>query len=218
MKRVFVLVLVSSVCLGCQSGGSRQPATTISSVPPVSPANNAVADNSNANQAEASPSTSPSAPNSMVSTLGRIWQAVGFAPAATAEPAPTSPEIARFNNFVGAISTQTSQLNISDPPEVTRQKAQGILTTLGDWDSVLAAGRSMGLVNDATAELLTGYVTRLTTETQKLLQFAPQAETINAIKQIGGSLGAVYNNVQGLWSQGASVSQAIWGGGNQQPQ
>ena len=119
--------------------------------------------------------------------------------------------MARFNSFVGTISTQTSQLNINDPPQVTRQKAEGILTTLRDWDSVLAAGRSIGVINDATAEMLTRSVQRLTAETQKLVQYAPRPETIDAVKQLGASLGAAYSGVQGILAQGSSVTQALMG-------
>ena len=120
--------------------------------------------------------------------------------------------MARLNGFVSAISTQTSQLNINDPPEVTRQKAEALLATLGDWESVLAAGRSVGMISDSTANLLTSSVQRLTAETQKLAQYAPHPDTINAVKQLGGSLGAVYQSVQGILAQGSTVSQALLGG------
>lgn len=219
MKKGFALALSCLVCMGCQSGGETQPGSAYSSAAPAA-ANNPVAAAATAD--EAIETTSGGAPSNgstssvsgiatAASTLGKIWKAVGFQRPAPAEPAPISPEMARFNGFVGAISTQTRELNINDPPEVTRQKAQAILTTLRDWDSVLAAGRKIGVVNDATAALLTNSVERLAAETQKLVAYAPSPETIDAVKQLGGSLGAAYSRVQGILAQGATVSQALLG-------
>ena len=215
MKKVVALMLTSVVCLGCQSGGQRQTGLASASVPPAAPASNAVAGVPAANETAANETAeNETAANgggvaAVTGTIGRIWNAVGFQQPASAQPAPVSPEMARFNNFVGAIATQTSQLNVADPPEVTRQKAEAILGTLRDWDSVLAAGRSMGLLNDSTAGLLTRSVQRLTAETQKLVQYAPRPETIDAVKQLGGSLGAAYSGIQGILAQRGSVSQGL---------
>lgn len=216
MKKVFALTLACTVCLGCQAGGQRKPGSAFSSTTPAAssaPATSAVAGDAGTNQTNGTGASSVMA--SAAGTLGKIWNVVSFQQPAPAEPAPVSPEMARFNSFVGAISAQTSQLNVNDPPEVTRQKAEGILTTLRDWDSVLAAGRSIGVINDATANLLTNSVQRLTAETQKLVQFAPRPETIDAVKQIGGGLSAAYSSVQGILAQGSTVSQGLVGGSPQ---
>jgi len=212
MNKAFALTLTFVVCLGCQSGGQRQSDSAfVSSAPDSAAATN----NSNAVATGPAESNTGGGVTAVASKIGQIWNAVGFTRPEPAEPAPVSPEMARFNGFVNAITTQTSQLNINDPPEVTRQKAEGILTTLRDWDSVLAAGRSVGVINDTTAELLTSTVQHLTAETQKLIQYAPSQQTVDAVKQIGGKLGAVYSSVQGILAQGSTVSQALLGG---QPQ
>ena len=215
MKKVFALLLSCAFCVGCQSGGPRWPGAAVTSTPPVpgAAANDVAAVAPAATNATAASATGT--PATQVSTLGKIWNAIAFQQPAPTEPAPVSPEMARFNAFVSTIGTQSSQLSVNDPPEVTRQKAEALMTTLRDWDSVLAAGRSIGLVNDATANLLTSTVQRLTAETQKLVQYAPHPETINAVQQLGGSLVAAYANVQGIFARGASLSQALQGGGVQ---
>jgi hypothetical protein len=233
-EKVFTLTLFCLVCSGCQSGGQGWPGSAFTSTPPV--ADGATASSMAANgptgtaTSPAGTATSVAASNGVtpnstptgaagetqpVSPFGKIWKAISFQQPAPETPPPVSPEMARFNSFIGAIGAQTSQLNINDPPQVTRQKATAILTTLRDWDSVLAAGRSMGVINDATASLLTTTVERLTVETQKLVQYAPSPETINAVKQLGGSLGAAFSSVQGILAQGTTVSQAFLGGSPQ---
>jgi len=211
MKKVFALGLTCLVCLGCQSGGAGGIGSAFSSTPPA--AQGTAAGNLAANGTTATPPSAPDngATSAPVSTLGKIWQAVSFQQPAAEKPAAVSPEMARFNGFVSAITSQTSQLSVSDSPEVTRQKAEAILTTLQDWDSVLAAGRSIGVINDATANMLTTSVQRLAAETQKLVQYAPHPDTINAVKQLGGSLGATYASVQGFLSQGSTLSQSLLG-------
>ncbi len=234
MKKVFAFTLLCGVCVGCQSGGQGWPGSALSSKPPVSggaadttlassgggtaPAtassgtSNAVAA---ANAGNANAAGADGVEATPISTMGKIWRAIAFQQPAEETPAPVSPEVARFNNFVGAITTQTSQLNINDPPQITRQKAQAILTTLNDWDSILAAGRSVGVINDATAELVTSGVQRLKAETQKLVQYAPHPQTIDAVKQLGTNLGAAYSSIQGILAQGSTVSQALLGGSPQ---
>lgn len=218
MKKAFTLVVSCLVCLGCQSGGETQPGSPYSSAAPA-PANNAVTTAATATGTAGPASTGAASSgggiSTAASTISKIWKAVAFQSTPSPEPAPISPEMTRFNQFVGAVSTQTSQLNINDPPEVTRQKAGQILTTLRDWDSVLAAGRKMGVINDATASLLTNSVERLTAKTQELVTFAPNPATIDAVKQLGGSLGAAYSSVQGILAQGSTVSQALLGGSTQ---
>ncbi len=237
MKKVFTFALFCLVCTGCQSGGQGWPGSALSTGPSAArgtastnlastegaaatgttataaattaPGANATA----ANAGHAAPATTATSGEraSALSTMGKIWRAISFQQPDAETPPATSPEVARFNAFVTSISNQTSQLNINDPPEVTRQKAQAILATLGDWDSVLAAGRSVGVINDATAELITTSVQRLKAETEKLVKYAPHPQTIEAVKQLGGSLGAAYQGVQGILAQGANLTQAFQG-------
>ena len=49
---------------------------------------------------------------------------------------------------------RSEELNVNDPPGVTRQKAMGILEALRPWANLLAAGRSTGLINDGIADYL----------------------------------------------------------------
>jgi len=132
-------------------------------------------------------------------SLGRFLQLVGWRQASDAESSLIPKEVLQLGQVVNSAVAQASQLNINDPPEVTRQKAQAILESLKPWDSTLAAGRSVGLVNDETAGLLNSYVGQLKAEVQKLVQYMPTPETIVAVQQLAANLQATVGPLMAMF-------------------
>ena len=117
-----------------------------------------------------------------------MFQMVGLQKPAEPAPSLLPPEVANLGNVINTVTAKSAELNVNDPPEVTRQKAQAILDSLQGWDSTLAASNSTGLVSNEMAQTLNTWVSQIRGQAQQLVQYMPRPETIAAIQQLAGSL------------------------------
>lgn len=198
MKKQTALILTCVTLLGCQSAGRRlqtafqTPETTEVTV------------------SETTPTERSEAPDRGFS-LRRVLQFAGFDRSAEGETSLVPREVVQLSDMVDATVEKASQLSVNDPPEVTRQKAQGILASLSSWDGALAAGRSLGVVNDKTAQVLNGFVAQLRAETQKLVQQGANPETIAAVQHLAGNLKATAGNMAAIFSEGTEAYRSLVG-------
>jgi hypothetical protein len=140
-----------------------------------------------------------------------MFQMAGFQKPAAPAPTVVPQEVVNLGNVISAVTAKSAELNVNDPPEVTRQKAQAILESLQPWDSTLAASHSTGLVTNQMAETMNGWVGQIRGEAQKLVQYVPNPETIASIQQLAGSLNSTFGNISSMLNQGSAVSQAFLG-------
>lgn len=194
----FALLTSLMLLAGCQS---TDKADQIAATPPSHPQAPA------ANQADSQPANQPGGGFS----FGNVMRMAGFQQggqgtggqgAAGQAAAGTAggwlpPEVMNLSNVVNTIAARSAELSINDPPEVTRQKAIGILDSLRPWDSMMAAGRSVGLINDQTAQQLNSFVGPLRAELQKLIDKPPSVQTIGAVQYLARGLQTSVNGLMG---------------------
>ena len=196
MRRELALLLSVACCFGCTTPGAKPPALA-SQPAPATPANAAAAD--------------PASEGSGFS-LTRMLEFAGFQRTEKPQPSLIPQEVVDLSNVINTVSAKSAELNMNDPPEVTRQKAQAILEALAPWDSTLAAGHSAGFLNTETAQMLNNWASQLRVEAQKLVHYVPTPETIGAIQHLAGSLNATVGNISKMLGQGQTISQAFLGG------
>lgn len=198
--RSALLLSLSLICgVGCSTPGN--PAQSwFSRAAPQTPAAQ-VAEN----QAPAEES-----PNSGFS-FSRMMQLVGFQSPEASAPGVVPQAVVDLGGVINTVTAKSAELNVNDPPEVTRQKAQAILESLQGWDSTLAASNSTGLINNEMAHTLNTWVGQIRGEAQKLVQYAPSPETIGVIQHLARTLSSTFGNVTSMLNQGNAVSQAIRG-------
>ena len=199
MKRCSLLTLAIVCFVGCTMPGSRTNPLISQSSPQAPPAQVAVTQ------------TTPNEGQNAGFSFSRMLQMAGFQKPDAPAPSLVPQELVDLGNVITAVSAKSAELNVNDPPEVTRQKAQGILETLQGWDGTLAASTSTGLVNSQLAQTLNTWVGQLRGEAQKLVQYMPNPETIAAIQQLAGSLTSTFGNLSSMLNQGNAVSQALLG-------
>lgn len=199
MKRSFLLTLTLGCFVGCTLPGTH-PKPLVSQTSPQTPAAQVA-------QTQATPNESQNAGFS----FSRMFQMAGFQKPETPAPSLVPQEVVDLGNVINTVTAKSAELNVSDPPEVTRQKAQAILESLQGWDSTLAASTSTGLVNSQLAQTLNTWVGQLRGEAQKLVQYVPNPQTIAAIQQLSGSLNSTFANISSMLNQGSAVSQAFLG-------
>jgi hypothetical protein len=122
-------------------------------------------------------------------------------------PGIMPPVITEVGNTIDAVLIQANDLNIQDPPELTAQKAQGLLTSLGSWERLLASART--LMNEDTATALNGLVGQLRGRLQSLIQNGANPETIAAVQHLAGQLKQGYGGLSALFSDGSAAYQAL---------
>ncbi len=200
MSKKLMVTISLALCLGCKSGGS--------GLPLMSPAPAA------SEPLTAAPSQQDQAPafsfRRAMQLVGLSGLGSGTAPAQNTGLLP--PEFVQLSATVNSIVTRAAELNARDPAHVTVQKAQAIMESLRPWDAAMTAAKSVGLVNDTTAQPLEMLVAQLRANTQQLLQFGSQPEIIAAIQQLAGQLKSSYSGVAQLFSHG-SMHRARVGSG-----
>jgi hypothetical protein len=192
-KRV-LLIISLALCGGCKAGGAAL--SFLSNVPAAS---------------EPATATTTEAESPKFS-FRRAMQLVGFSPdAPEASPSLLPNELVQLGTAVNTLATHASQLNAEDPAHVTVQKARSIMDSIRPFDSALAAAKSLGFVNDATAQPLQLLVQQLRVHTQQLLQFGSQPEAIAAIQQLGRQLMNSYSAVTKMFAGGSAAYNALMG-------
>ncbi len=144
-------------------------------------------------------------------SFAKMFQMAGFQKPATPAPSLVPQEVVVLGNVINTVTAKSAELNVNDPPEVTREKAQAILDSLQGWDSTLAASNSTGFVNNEMAQTLNAWVSQLRAQAQQLVQYMPNPETIAAIQQLAGSLNSTFGTINAAVNQGNAVSQAFLG-------
>lgn len=198
MQQQTVLIVACMLCLGCQSAGRRQQVAAQPAATEIT-------------AQEAGGQQAPSENPERGFSLRRVLQFAGLQQPQEEPRSVVPPEIVQLSDVVNATAARASQLNINDPPEVTRQKAQGILDSLRPWGSLLAAGQSLGLVNADTARVLNGFVGQLKVETQKLVQSGANPQTIAAVQQLAGNLKSTFGSVAAIFAQGTTAYRSLMG-------
>lgn len=199
MRRYLLLTLTLACFMGCTTTGNRWN-PFVSQNDPQTPAAQ-VAENQ----------TTPSQSQDTGFSFSRMIQMAGFQKPATPAPSLLPQEIVNLGEVINTVTAKSAELNVNDPPEVTRQKAQAILASLQVWDSTLAASHSTGLVTNEMAQTLNTWVGQIRGEAQKLVQYVPNPETIAAIQQLAGSLNSTFGNINSMLTQGNAASQALLG-------
>jgi len=199
MKRGLLLTLTLICFAGCAASGNRWD-PFISQSSPETPAAQ-VAENQ----------TTPNESQDSGFSFSKMFQMAGFQKPATPAPTLVPQEVVNLGNVISAVTAKSAELNVNDPPEVTRQKAQAILESLQVWDSTLAASHSTGLITNEMAQTMNGWVGQIRGEAQKLVQYVPNPNTIAAIQQLAGSLNSTFGNISSMLNQGSAVSQAFLG-------
>lgn len=150
----------------------------------------------------------------------RAMQLVGFGNTPSQDTTPASlmanslvpNELVRLSATVNDIVARASQLDVNDPAHITAQKAQAIMEALDPWDSVMAAARSLGMVNEATLRPLQILVEQLRIQTVNLLQVGSRPETVAAIQHLAGQLKSSFAGVSALMAEGGAAYNALMGG------
>ncbi len=199
MRRDLLLTLTLVCFVGCASPGKSWNPFVAQNAPQTP-----------ATQVAANPTT-PDASQDEGFSFTRMMQLAGFQKSETPAPSLVPQEVVNLGNVINTVTAQSAELNVNDPPEVTRQKAQAILESLQAWDSTLAASHSTGLVTSEVAQTLNGWVGQLRGEAQKLVEYVPSPETIVAIQQLAASLNSTFGTVSSMLNQGNAVSQAFLG-------
>ena len=189
-RNSWFLTGVLCAALGCQSSGSGHPAVeTVTSAPAVAP------------EPQVAEETSDGF------SIGRALRWVAFWQPEEDEAGPVPQEIANLSGVVDSIVARASELSVHDPPEVTRQKAQAILHATRPWDSLLAAGRSVGLINDQMAHQLNQWVLPIKAKATQLAQHGTHPETIGAVQQLAHGLNSSFQSLSSALDQGAAAYQ-----------
>lgn len=203
MRRTLLLTLTLVCFAGCTAGSRTNP--FVSQTTPQPPATQFAE-----TQTAGTPAATEETPTEGFS-FSKMFQMVGFQKPETPAPSLVPQEVVNLGNVINDVTAQSAALNVNDPPEVTRQKAQAILESLQTWDSTLAASNSTGLVNNEMAQTLNGWVGEIRARAEQLVQYMPNPETITAIQQLAGSLSSTFGTVNAMLNQGNAVSQAFMG-------
>lgn len=200
MRREFLLILSLACLAGCAA--QRELFSTADSPPTTSQI------------AAAQPA--PAEAQSEGFSFSKVFQMVGFqkpeAETLPAAPSLVPPQVTNLGNMINVVTERSAQLNVNDPPEVTRQKAQAILESLQTWDNTLAAGYSTGLVNNEMARTLDNWVAQIRGAAQNLVQYGANPQTIASIQQLSANLRSTFGNISTMLNQGGAISQAFLGG------
>lgn len=154
-------------------------------------------------------------------SVDKMLQFVGFKKDASQQTAPSAAAaqgvmpaaVQQVQGAVNEVAGRAAELNANDPPEVTRQKAIGILDTLQQLDGQLAQGKAAGTIDDQTLRMLAPVVVRVRDAAQRLVQYVPTPQTIGQVQQLAGNLHSVASTVGGVFGQVNSVRQAFSGPG-----
>ncbi len=199
MRRDLLLTLTLICFVGCTASGNRWNPFVAHSDPQIPAA-----------QVAQNPPT-PTQSQETGFSFSRMFQMAGFQTPETPAPSLLPQEIVNLGEVINTVTAKSAELNVNDPPEVTRQKAQAILESLQGWDSTLAASHSTGLVTSEMAQTLNSWVGQIRGEAQKLVQYVPNPQTIAAIQQLAGSLNSTFGNINSMLNQSGAVSQAFLG-------
>ena len=170
MRSKLAVALVLVVFVGCKSSGTNQP---LASKVPLT-AEEALVKQMTATESEQGFSFR----NMMASFMRPSGQDSGLVP----------PQLVQLTATANTVVAQAAELNMNDPPAVTAEKAQKILTALSPWENLLATAKSMGLVTDETAGPLQAVVEQIRLHAGSLIQLGAQPETIAAIQHLAGQL------------------------------
>jgi hypothetical protein len=130
---------------------------------------------------------------------------------ATDQPATTgmlSPEVVALGNLIQDVAGRAAELNANDPPEVTQQKAGGILQALQGWDGQVARSQASGSLSEGTSRLLNSFVAQIRGQADRLLKHAPTPENIAAVQQTASNLYAAGQTLGGIMQQVNSIPNA----------
>ncbi|MEO8494502.1 MAG: hypothetical protein ABI614_05505 [Planctomycetota bacterium] len=199
MRRDLLLTLTLVCFAGCAGAENRWDPFTSQTTPPTPPAQLA------ANQG------APAASQETGFSFSRMFQTVGFQKPETPAPSLLPKEVVDLGTVINNVTAKSAELNVNDPPEVTRQKAQAILDSLQGWDNTLAASHSTGWINNEMAQRMNTWVGQIRGEAQKLVQYVPNPATIAAVQQLAGSLGSAFGRINAMLNQGSAASQAVSG-------
>ena len=187
---VAFLACVLSLALGCQNAGKHEIFST-----PL------------AASSPAAPKTEQEAEPAKFS-LGRVFRTVAFWQRADEEE--TVPqEVIELGDTVDAIAARANELNINDPPDVTQQKAQAILDSTQSWERLIAAGKSVGFINDATTNRFNQFIAPIRSEALKLVQTGGNPQTIAALQHLAGGLKTSFDSVSTMLTHGAAAYQQL---------
>lgn len=234
MKKCQFLLLACVICLGCKSRGGVQ-----SSGPEAGPGAEVPApelqaesekkgfswkktlqmvglnksDSDQEPEQEVEVATAQNEPEKEGFSWKKTLQLVGFQKSDDEQSTSASPSqrVAELEQFANNVAEKSSVLNTNDPPEVTRSKAQELLEALRPWESVLAAGRKVGVLNDSTAQHLDAFVKQIRIQTGKLVQFTPNPQTIDVVKHLGAGFKTTVEKTAGLVTRGSGLLQAFRG-------
>tara|TARA_B100000029_G_scaffold247341_1_gene244201 strand:+ start:195 stop:791 length:597 start_codon:yes stop_codon:yes gene_type:complete len=191
-KSVALLMLCVTILLpACQNANKRDTASN-----PLSSADG-VATNENA-----------VAPASKFS-LGRVFRTVAFWQEESDSELTIPTEIVELGNTIDTVVAQAAELNTNDPPEVNRQKAQAILESTQTWERVIAAGKSVGFLNDNATQRFNAFIMSIRTEASKLVETGTNSQAILALQQLTTELKASYDSVTTVLNHGAAAYQQI---------
>ena len=194
MKKGLFLLLAFVICLGCKSRGDVKQAGPEAGTNPEVPA-----------------ATAQAEPDQSGFSWKKAMQLVGFQQSTEEEAASAPQRMGELKDFAQTVAVKADALNPADSPEVTRSKAQELLEALRPWESVLAAGRSVGVLNDVTAQHLDSFVKQLRIETSKLIQFTPNLQTIGVVKNLGSGFRSIVDKSVAVVGRGSSLLQAFRG-------
>ena len=139
-------------------------------------------------------------------SLGQVFRSVAFWQRRVENKTEMlSTEMIELGDAVDMIVAKTSDLNITDPPEMTRQKAQEILNATQSWDSLVAGGRSVGLINETNVSQWNQFITAIRTECNKIVQHGPNPQTIVALQQLATGLSTSFQSLSTALTQGIAA-------------
>ena len=190
MLKKLALPVVCVVLLGCKAGGQVQQPTAQTAAP---------------TEGSASAQSTDDSPRGF--SFGRLMEFVGLQKSVATAPGVMPPAIIEVGNMVDDVTAKAAALNMQDPPEVTSQKAQSLLDSLGSWEQILAKGKL--LINEDTTQALNGLVGQLRMRAQSMIQNGANPETIAAVQHLAGQLKLAYGGIAALFSEGAATYQAV---------
>ena len=143
-------------------------------------------------------------------SLGQVFRSVAFWQRKVEDKTERlATEMIELGDAVDTIVAKTSDLNVTDPPEMTRQKAQEILNATQTWDSLVVGGRSVGLINETTVSQWNQFITAIRTESNKIVQHGPSPQAIVALQQLAGGLSTSFQSLSTALTQGIAAYQQL---------
>lgn len=201
MKRQSILIVACAFFLGCQMPG--MPGRRDQAATP----------GPDAGSLSAHDGQNPSAPTEGRGfSFKRMLQFAGFNRDADQEVSVMPQELGKLQDLISTVVAKAGELRAEDPAEVTQQKAQAILEALRPWDSLLEAGRSLGIVNENNSQILNGLVLQLKSQTQKLIQHGANPETIAAVQHLARNVKSTFGGITGVFNQGMTAYRNFAGG------